>query len=445
MFGCCSECFSACQGLPSQRSITRVSKRPVPLTPGCPDLRLAVISPFLDRHHGTERCLIEQVERLAAGHDVHVHLYCQRISDLAGVVSISAALPSSRIVWHRVPAIPGPHLFAYVWWFCANHIQRWWDYRIRNLKFDLLYSPGINALDADVIAVHIVFEEFYSQVRPLLKFRDTPFPSWPRLAHRRLYYGLIRALERRVYRRPGNRLAAVSGLVASQLHRLFGRQDADTIRNGVDTDFFCPSTRLSRRANARGRFALGLDEFTLLFIGNDWKKKGLITVLAALAACGELPMKLLVVGDDDRRTYAQNIQGLAIEDKVCFLPKSSDVLQFYAAADICVAPSLEDAFGLPVLEAMACGLPVISSPRAGVSEIIKHQSDGFVLRDPGDSRELAALLRLLYSNTELCRKIGEQARAAAIRNGWDANVDQLWALLETTAEQKKKHLTTRST
>ena len=399
----------------------------------------------MDRGHGTERCVIEQIERLAAGRDVDIHLYCQRISDLAGVVSVSDALPSSRIVWHRVPAIPGPHLLAYTWWFCANTFQRWWDSQVNKLKFDLLYSPGLNALDADVIAVHIVFEEFYSQVRTHLKFRDTPLLSWPRLAHRKLYYRLIRTLERHVYARPVNRLAAVSGLVASQLQRHFRRVDVALIRNGVDTNFFCPSLRLSRRGEARERFALSATESTLLFIGNDWKKKGLITVLEALADCRELPLKLLVVGDDDRRSYAESVQRFAIEDKVRFLPKSPDVLQFYAAADLCVAPSLEDAFGLPVLEAMACGLPVISSPRAGVSEIINHGTDGFVLRNPQDSHELAELLITLSSNSALCRQIGECARTTAVSNGWDANVDQLWHLLKSTAEEKKGYSNTPST
>ena len=408
-------------------------------------MRLAVISPFLDRGHGTERCVIEQIERLAAGYDVQIHLYCQRLCDLTGAVPFSDALPSSRIVWHKVPAIPGPHLFAYLWWFYANHFQRWWDSHIRDLKFDLLYSPGINAVDADVIAVHIVFEEFYSQVRPHLKFRDTPFLGWPRLAHRRLYYRLIRTLERRVYRHRTNRLAAVSGLVASQLQRHFRRVDVELIRNGVDANFFCPPARLSRRREARERFELNANEFTLLFIGNDWKKKGLITVLEALADCRELPLKLLVVGDDDRKSYAEIIQRFGIEDMVRFLPKSPDVLQFYAAADVCVAPSLEDAFGLPVLEAMASGFPVIASPRAGVSEIIKHRVDGFVLRDPEDSHELAELLRALCSNSELCTRIGQEARAAAIRNGWDSNVEQLWGLLEAAAEQKKKYPNATST
>jgi hypothetical protein len=127
--------------------------------------RIAVISPFLDKQHGAERCVAEQVERLARDYDVHV--YSNRVDDV----------DPSRMVWHRVPALPGPHLFAYCWWFTANHLRRWWDRRFRGLRFDLTYTPGINCLDADVISVHIVFSELYRQVRDGLSLRLNPVSS----------------------------------------------------------------------------------------------------------------------------------------------------------------------------------------------------------------------------------------------------------------------------
>ena len=114
-------------------------------------IRIAVVSPFLDKQHGTERSMAEQVERLALNYEVH--LYSHRVEDI----------DLSRIVWHRVPALPGPHIFAYVWWFAANHFQRWLDSQFGGLKCDLLYSPGINCMDADLISVHIVFAEFCQQ------------------------------------------------------------------------------------------------------------------------------------------------------------------------------------------------------------------------------------------------------------------------------------------
>ena len=83
-----------------------------------------------------------------------VHVYSNRVEDI----------DLSRIVWHHVPALPGPHLFAYGWWFLANHLWRWWDRRFRGLRPALVYSPGINCFDADLISVHVVFGEFETQV-----------------------------------------------------------------------------------------------------------------------------------------------------------------------------------------------------------------------------------------------------------------------------------------
>ncbi len=108
---------------------------------------IAVVSPFLDKHHGTERCVAEQIERLAL--DYEVHIYSHRVEEM----------DLSSIVWHHVPALPGPHLFAYGWWFLANQLWRWWDRQFRGFNPALVYSPGVNCFDADVISVHAVFAE----------------------------------------------------------------------------------------------------------------------------------------------------------------------------------------------------------------------------------------------------------------------------------------------
>jgi glycosyltransferase involved in cell wall biosynthesis len=399
-------------------------------------LRLAVVSPFLDRRHGTERCIVEQLERISERSGVEIHLYSQRVEDLAGVVRYPNVSTSARILWHKVPAIGGPHLFAYLWWFFANQAQRWWDSHIRGQKFDLLYSPGINALDADAIAVHIVFHELYLQVRAQLRFRNASLGSWPLVFHRKLYYRLMMALERRIYRRGDISLAGVSGLVAARLAKHFERTDVVIIRNGVDTGRFSPGLRLARRTSVRGQFSISPCDFCILLIGNDWKTKGLDTLLNALALCRELPLKLLVVGTDDRDAYEPMIRACGIADRVRFLDPSPDVLQFYAAADVYVGPSLEDAYGLPILEAMACGMPVIASSRAGASEILNDRSNGMILRDPQDSQELSGLLRALYANPDLCRQIGQEAWLTAQQQTWDRNAGAVWQLLKDAAARK---------
>src|ERR1017187_684730 len=106
---------------------------------------VAVISPFLDKQHGTELCVAQQVERLAQKYEVH--LYTTRVEDIN----------LDGIVWHHIPAFPGPHLLAFCWWFFANHLVRWWHRQFRGIRYDLTYTPGINCLDADIISVHVLF------------------------------------------------------------------------------------------------------------------------------------------------------------------------------------------------------------------------------------------------------------------------------------------------
>jgi glycosyltransferase involved in cell wall biosynthesis len=396
-------------------------------------LRIAVITPFLDRRHGTERCVIEQLERLSADSGTEIHLYAQHVEELHGVARYKPgdrAESGTRLYWHEVPGIPGPHLLQYIFWFFANAACRSRDAKFRGLKYDLTYSPGINARHADAITVHIVFHAFYRQVISELSFRRTPVKDWPRLTHRKLYYRLIMALEKRVYKRPNVSLAAVSALVAQQLESYFQRKDVRVIRNGVDADFFSPTQRLARRADARREFGLAPADFALLLIGNDWKKKGLDGLLQALSLIDALPWRLLVVGSDARGPYEKIIRDRNILDRVFFLTLSPDVMQFYAAADAYVGPSLEDAYGLPILEAMACGLPVIASSKAGASEIIQDGTNGVILRDPQDIQELSTKIRSLVENREQCISLGEQASFTAQQHSWSANAQATREWLE---------------
>jgi glycosyltransferase involved in cell wall biosynthesis len=371
--------------------------------------RIAVVSPFLDRRHGTERAMVECISRLAE--DFEFQIYSNRVEDL----------DLARVAWHCVPALPGPHLISYLWWFYANRLWRWRDRRFRGLVPEIVFSPGVNCLDADAIVVHIVFREFYRLTRDELRLTRVPIWSWPRAIHRKLYYRLIIALERRVYSNPLVRLAAVSKFAAEQLRSCFGRTDVAVIPNAVDHDLFHPAARLSRRAAARAQFNFSDSDFVLLLIGNDWKKKGLRCLLEAAALCQSPSLRILVVGSDDRRPHQNLAQTLGIARQVNFASPATDPMQFYSASDAYAGPSLEDSFGLPVAEAMACGLPVITSRHAGVSEFITDGTDGFILEDSTDARGLETLIRRLVEDPDLCQRVGEAAVRATQSLTWDNN------------------------
>ena len=400
-------------------------------------MQLAVISPFLDRKHGTERIVSELIERLARDYGCEIHVYSQRVEDL--LLTPLDGMPEAGvgyICWHRVVAIPGPHLIQYMWWVVSNSLQRWSDAHFKKISPDLVFSPGVNAWDADVIQVHIVFEEFYQRVKPQMRFRHAPPASWPRLFHRRLYYGLIRWLESRIYRRKQVHLAGVSGMVVAQLRAHFGRHDAVSIPNGVDVKRFEPQARLQRRSAARAELRLGPETFAILLIGNDWRKKGLQTLIEAVNECRDLPITLLVVGKDDVKPFEAAIHQLGLLDRVEFLTPSEDVMKFYAAADAYAGPSLEDAYGLPVIEAMASGLPVIASINAGVSEVINDGLNGLLLSEATNFMELAGLIRRVVGDRSLREQLAENAVITARQCTLDHSAAAMWELLSKASARK---------
>ncbi len=385
-------------------------------------MQIVVVSPFLDRRHGTELCIIEQIERLSTTYGWGIHLFSQHGENINGLLTETPKSSATGFIcWHKVSDIPGPHLLKFLWWFFANRTAR--KSALKRLENGplLVYSPGINCLDADAITVHIVFHEFYARVRHELALLKVPVSRWPVTVHRKLYYKLIMALERRIYTDPKVRLAAVSKLVSTQLEKHFGRTDSVVIPNAVDTGIFNTEARLARRSVSRQSLKLDDSDSVVLLIGNDWKKKGLDQLLRALAII-EIPIQLLVVGKDDPGLYRPALRQLRLEDRVRFLAPSADVLSFYAAADAYVAPSLEDAFGLPILEAMACGLPVIASVQAGASENIIDGATGYLLRDPMNHVELAEIILRLAGDRTAAQKLGAAAaQYVQLSVSWDRN------------------------
>jgi glycosyltransferase involved in cell wall biosynthesis len=390
-----------------------------------PTTRVAIVSPFIDKRHGTERRIAEWVSRLPQEYEIHI--YSQRVEDL----------DLTRMRWRRIPRIPGPHLINFLWWFAANHVWRWWDSRVRGLHHDIVYTAGTNCLNADLVSVHIVFAEFFRQVEPELKLLGNPLRFWPRLVHRRLYYWLIIVLERHIYSNPNTGLILIARKTAGDLKHFYGRNDAlPVVYIGLDHQVFNAESRLRNRAQVREQLGVGDDKFVLLLVGNDWKKKGLVALIESLAQLRDLPLVLLVAGKDDQIPYETRIRELGLQGRVSFLPSRADVQWYYAAADAYVGPSLEDTFAQPPAEAMACGLPVITSATNGTAEIMTDGVDGLIVQDPSDVVGLAARIRRLYDEPALRQRLGEHALLTAQQYTWDRNGEQIRAIFAEALSRK---------
>lgn len=387
--------------------------------------RIAVLSPFVDRHHGTERIIAEWISRLTASFEIH--LYSQHVAEL----------DLSQITWHRIPKLPGPYLLNYMWWFGANHLWRAWDRRFRSLSYDLVFTPGINCLDADVISVHIVFAEFCRLARTELSFRTNPMRSWPRLLHRRLYYKFITLMERRIYSSAKHQLILIAKKTAEDLRRHYSRSDPlPIVYVGLNHEIFNLRNRLHLRSQSREALRLAESTFVLLLVGNDWKKKGLNALLASLSYLRDLNVVLLIVGRDEPSPYKVLAQQYGVEAMLKFLSPRSDVVFYYSAADVNIGPSLEDTFALPTAEAMACALPVITSLDNGTSEIIVNGRDGLLLESATDAHELASKIRQLYLDRDLCKRLGENGARAVAPYTWDDNATRVGAIFEEACLRK---------
>ncbi len=149
------------------------------------------------------------------------------------------------------------------------------------------------------------------------------------------------------------------------------------IYNGVDLERYHPQKRAELRQQARQDWQLQ-DQLTYLFVGSGYERKGLDTLLHAYRALPD-DTRLIVVGKDRRiKQYQAMARQLGIAERVRFVGPQTDMPSLYAAADVLVLPTLYDPFPNVVLEAMACGLPVITSYQCGAVDVIQSGDNGWL-------------------------------------------------------------------
>ncbi len=226
------------------------------------------------------------------------------------------------------------------------------------------------------------------------------------------YHRFVSQIERRMFESP--RLRAVicnSAMVKAEIREWFGVADdkLHVIYSGVDTERFHPRLRVERGEAARRAFGIPPGATVFLYVGSGFERKGVAPLLEAMA--GLAPEScLLVVGKDRRQAaFERQAAALGIAARVRFTGGLQDVTDAYAAADAFVLPTLYDPFPNVVLEAMACGLPVVTSTKSGGAELLEEGVSGFVC-DALDVPRLREHLRRLEAPA-LREAMGARARA----------------------------------
>jgi UDP-glucose:(heptosyl)LPS alpha-1,3-glucosyltransferase len=211
------------------------------------------------------------------------------------------------------------------------------------------------------------------------------------------------------------------------------------IHNGVDLTEFTPERRRELRSEWRRHWDIPADAFCILTVGHNFRRKGVwesMEHVAHLKTAGE-DVYLLVAGRGTGKRQRKRALSLArkhgISDRVRLAGDVQPSIRAFAAADVLLFPSWHDAFGYVILEAMACGLPVIATPYAGGSEVMADGVSGFVI-DPEKPEEVRARLREL-GQPDRRAAMGTEARATAEEHGEESNFRRVEEVFRVAAER----------
>ena len=364
-------------------------------------MRVALNFPGCYRRGGVERVMLESANFLAdAGHDVHVFATDWEPGTL------SPAVTRHDVAVGRWPWIT--RLVAF-----NRAVTR----QIRRLAppADAVGGFGVMCPAGGVLWVCSVQRAWLhtsQHQRDLVgrwKQRVNPF------------HPLILLMERHHYRgRRYRKLIALTDDVKRQLVRWYDVPPADVvvIPNGFAPKEFNPARAAADRDPVRARLGYGLADRVVVFVANELERKGFGPLLRAVAALDDPAVRLLAVGRLNPHAYAAEADRLGLGGRVTYVGSTSDVAPYYAAADVFALPTQHEAWGLVIVEALACGLPVVTSRLAGAAVCVREGLAGQLLDDPNDVAEIAARLRRVLQ--------GDHGTRAAIA---ESVADYAWSRL----------------
>jgi len=234
------------------------------------------------------------------------------------------------------------------------------------------------------------------------------------------------------------KVVAVSRLVAGHLQKFRGvnPRRIEVIYNSIDPDRFRVEDPAKVRADTREKYGIGENDHVGLFVGHNFWLKGLAPLLEALAARhhGE-KVHLLVSGRGKLGPFRHMVERLGLAGQVHLLGFVPDVASLFHGADFFVSPTYYDPCSLVVMEALACGLPVITTASNGAGELIGQGREGFVIETPHHQAGLIAAIDAM-TDRQSRAAMAIAARELGRQQTFEAHVDKLERLFERVAVEK---------
>ena len=205
----------------------------------------------------------------------------------------------------------------------------------------------------------------------------------------------------RCYPRP--RIVAISHMIKSDMESYFtiDGKEIDVVYNGVDISIYNASVRQELRGPLRRKLGIKEDEVVFLFVSYDLKKKGIESLVEAVSRVkerGRHSIRLLVVGGRPYRSLERQIWKHHVGNEILFTGPVSSIAEYYANSDVFVLPTYYDACSLVLIEAMACGLPSITTTANGAAGIIADGENGYIIPHPPHTVDLTQKMWLLMDD-----------------------------------------------
>jgi UDP-glucose:(heptosyl)LPS alpha-1,3-glucosyltransferase len=371
---------------------------------------------FDPRRGGLETWTSQFADRLlAAGHEVHI-VACGRADPGEPRGIHFHPIERSASPWHRAAAL---------------------ERVLRTLSMDVIHDMGCG-WHADL---------FHPHGGSTIAAREHNLMRIPRWRQFRLWqekrYREQRQIEKRQHACTAALLIALSQRVRDHFRKihLVAEERIRLIPNGVDPTRFSPDHRALWR-DATRRSLLCSDADTLfLMVAHNLRLKNAETAIRAFARlAGEgAAVRLAVVGGKKPAPFVRLVEKLEMTERVSFVAPTEDVRPYYAAADVQLHPTWYDPCSLVGLEALASGLPLITSHYNGVSEMMTDGKQGVLLPHPADG---AALLQAMRGLLEAGSRsvMGAAARELALCQTFDGQTQRFLTLYEEIRNRKSAQI-----
>jgi len=304
---------------------------------------------------------------------------------------------------------------------------------LRTLSFAWFALQAVRSESFDIVQSHerIWRQDLYRAGdgchREWLERRACYLPFGKRLYLRfNLFHQLILKLEKIIFESGQcKKIIAISEMVKRDIlkHYQLPEDRVEVVYNGVRLDRFHPDNRNRFRSEMRKRFKISDGEVVVLFVGSGFERKGLEYLVKAVQYLERKNWRLVLVGKGNWERYL-SFASKENQRKIIYLDPIDAIEKLYAAADLFVLPSIYEPFGNANLQALASGLPIITSRNCGAAEIITPKKEGIVLAEPSDAKAIAEAIDYLM-DSKIRETMGQSARLLAEKFTQERNAAEM--------------------